>query len=351
MNKRRLSKALLIGSVQVGGGSPVVVQSMTKTDTRNIKATIEQIQQLEQAGCELIRVAVPDMTAARAIAEIKQHIHIPLIADIHFDHRLALEAVSSGADGLRINPGNIGNRQKVAEVVKAARQKQVPVRIGVNAGSLPPDIEPSLPLAEKMVIAAMREIELLESLGFDLVKVSLKAFDVPSTIEAYRKIAGVTEYPLHLGITEAGTPPAGLIRSTAGLAPLLYEGIGDTIRVSRTASPVEEVEAAWEILKSLNLRRRGPTIISCPTCGRTEFDVTGIAGEIKQRLKGSRQDITIAVMGCAVNGPGEAREADIGIAGGKGNAVLFKHGRKICSIKEEDAVESLMAEIASFKNL
>ncbi|MBN1369967.1 MAG: flavodoxin-dependent (E)-4-hydroxy-3-methylbut-2-enyl-diphosphate synthase [Dehalococcoidaceae bacterium] len=348
MINRRKTKSISIGGVMVGGNAPVVVQSMTKTDTRDVKATLRQIDQLQDAGCEIVRVAVPDLEAAMALAEIKKSARLPLIADIHFDYRLALEVIKNGIDGLRLNPGNIGGRENVTRVVKAAREKQIPIRIGVNAGSLPVDIDKSLPTADRMVTALMREIELVESLGFDLIKASLKAFDVPTTIEAYRKASAIIDYPLHLGITEAGIPPEGVIRSTAGLAPLLYEGIGDTIRVSLTAPPAEEVETAYEILKSLNLRNRGPVLISCPTCGRTEIDVRSITGQVRQHLAGCPKVLKVAVMGCVVNGPGEARDADIGIAGGKGKAVLFSRGQKIKTIDEADIVTELLAEIDRF---
>ncbi len=318
---------------------------MTKTDTRDVNATVSQIKELENAGCELVRMAVPDMTAAKAVRIIKQAVTVPLIADIHFDHRLALESIYNGIDGLRINPGNIGDHKKVSQIVKAARENRIPIRIGVNAGSLPANIDNSLPAARRMVIAAMSQVEFLEKMDFDLIKLSLKAFDIPTTIEAYREIAGITPYPLHLGITEAGVPPAGIIRSTAGVAPLLYEGIGDTIRVSLTADPVDEVNTAYEILKSLNLRQHGPVLISCPTCGRIELNVIQIAKEVEAKLRSVNKNIKVAVMGCAVNGPGEAREADIGIAGGKGKAILFKNGQKVRVIKEADIVSDLMAEI------
>ena len=349
MINRRESKPITIGTVTVGGNAPIVVQSMTKTDTRNINATIQQIKELEAAGCELVRVAVPDSEAAQAIREIKKKISIPLIADIHFDYRLALEALSCGAYGLRLNPGNIGGPDRIKAVVEAAKERQIPIRIGVNAGSLPKDIDPALPTSEIMVIAAMREISLLEESGFDLIKISLKASDVPATIESYQKIATLVPYPLHIGITEAGSPPAGIIRSTAGIAPLLYQGIGDTIRVSLTASPVEEVTVAYEILKALDLRSKGPVLISCPTCGRSEIDVAKIALEVNKRLSGYKKNIKVAVMGCAVNGPGEAREADIGIAGGKGKALLFKHGEKLRSIDEANIVEELLREIDNLR--
>ncbi len=346
MTERRKSKLIHIGDVAVGGDSPIVVQSMTKTDTRNVRATVRQIKKLEEAGCEIIRVAVPDREAALALKPIIKAIRIPLIADIHFDYRLALEAIKAGVHGLRINPGNIGSPGKVAEVVKAAKERQIPMRIGANAGSLPKS-SAGLPVEERLVEAVMEQVRLVESLDFDLIKLSLKAFDVPTTINAYTRIAARTIYPLHLGITEAGLPPAGIIRSTAGIAPLLWAGIGDTIRVSLTAPPVEEVDAAYQILQSFNLRQRGPIVVSCPTCGRTGIDTARIARQVDRRLKGSQACIKVAVMGCVVNGPGEARDADIGIAGGEGKAVLFKHGKVVRSIPEANILEELMAEIAA----
>ncbi len=354
MIKRRASKAIRIGDVQIGGGAPVVVQSMTKTDTRNIKATIAQILELEQAGCEIIRAAVPDMQAAEALAAIKKGIRIPLIADIHFDYRLALEALKSGVDGLRLNPGNIGDPEKVAAVAKAAKERAVPIRIGVNAGSLPPEtkrkearINPQN-ISERMVEVALEQIKLLESLDFDLIKVSLKAFDVPTAIEAYRSIGDKIHYPLHLGITEAGPPSTGIIRSAVGIGSLLYLGIGDTIRVSLSSHPREEVFAAWEIIKSLDLREKGPVLISCPSCGRVEVDLVSMALAVEKRLAKIDKNIKVAVMGCVVNGPGEARAADVGIACGKARCVLFKKGEILRTIKEEDGVEALMKEVESF---
>ncbi|MDD2252430.1 MAG: flavodoxin-dependent (E)-4-hydroxy-3-methylbut-2-enyl-diphosphate synthase [Dehalococcoidales bacterium] len=349
MINRRRSRIINIGGLTIGGDSPVAVQSMTKTDTRDIKSTVRQIKELEAAGCEMVRVAVPDQQAAAAIKSIKSKISIPLMADIHFDYRLALLSIENGTDGLRLNPGNIGGPDRVRAVVKEARARQIPIRIGVNAGSLPVDLDPALSVCERMVLAAMREVKLLEELDFDLIKISLKAFDVPTTIESYRTIADMVDYPLHIGITEAGIPPAGIIRSTAGIAPLLYLGIGDTIRVSLTASPVEEIVTAYEILKSLNLRSHGPILISCPTCGRTEIDVAKIATEVNRRLSECKKSIKVAVMGCAVNGPGEASEADIGIAGGRGKALIFKHGHKLRPVNEADIVEELMKEIDSLE--
>jgi (E)-4-hydroxy-3-methylbut-2-enyl-diphosphate synthase len=345
MNPRRISKTIKIGNVTIGGGAPIVVQSMTKTDTRKARATIDQIKELEECGCELVRVAVPDEEAARAIVDIKKGISIPLVADIHFDYRLALAALESGADGLRLNPGNIGEPEKVKAVAMAARERGVPIRIGLNAGSLPKIDNPNLNIAERMVAAALEQIRLLESLDFDLIKVSLKAFDVPTTIEAYRAIAEKMPYPLHIGITEAGTPRTGVIRSTVGIGTLLWLGIGDTIRVSLTAHPRDEVFAGYEILKSLNLRQRGPVLVSCPTCGRAEADVVKLAEAVEARLQKIDKPIKVAVMGCVVNGPGEAKDADVGIACGKGKGVIFKKGEKVAVVAEKDFLTALMKEV------
>ena len=348
MNQRRVSKAIKIGKVTVGGGAPIVVQSMTKTDTYDVMSTIAQIKELEDYGCELVRVAVPDTKAARALSAIKRGISIPLIADIHFDYRLALMALSAGIDGLRLNPGNISKPDKVTAIVRAARERNVPIRIGVNAGSLPKRANPKMTTAQQMVAVAMEQIKLLESLNFDLIKVSLKAFDVPTTIEAYRDIAQKMPYPLHIGITEAGPPRSGIIRSVAGISPLLYMGIGDTIRVSLSAHPREEVIAAYEILKSLDLRQHGPILVSCPSCGRAEVDIIELAQAVEEKLMKIDKPIKVAVMGCVVNGPGEAKDADIGIACGKGRAVLFKKGKKIGVVEERDYIEVLMREVESF---
>lgn len=345
MHPRRASTAIYIGSVQVGGDAPVSVQSMTKTDTRDANATIRQIRELEDCGCEIIRVAVPDNEAAVAIATIKRGINIPLIADIHFDHRLALEALAAGADGLRLNPGNIADASKVAEITKSAKERQVPIRIGVNAGSLPPSNVSDQNIPQRMVATAMRHIKLLEDLDFDLIKVSLKAFDVPTTIDAYEDISKLIPYPLHLGITEAGTQRAGVIRSATGIGTLLYLGLGDTLRVSLTTIPHEEVAAGYEILKSLGMRQRGPVLVSCPTCGRCEVDVIAIAEQVEQVLQKSQKNLRVAVMGCVVNGPGEAKDADIGIACGKGKAVLFKKGEQVAVIAETEILTRLMHEI------
>ena len=345
MIKRRISKAIQIGNVTVGGDSPISVQSMTKTDTRDAQATIAQIKSLEDSGCEIIRCAVLDLEAARALKTIKKGIRIPLIADIHFDYRLALEALKSGVDGLRLNPGNITDPEKVALVVKEAKARQAPIRIGVNFGSLPEDLEPTLTVPEKMVEAALRHIRILENLDFDLIKVSLKAFDVPTTIEAYRKMAGIIPYPLHIGITESGNLRRGLVRSAVGVGILLNEGLGDTLRVSLTAPPSDEVKAGYEILKSLDLRQFGATLVSCPTCGRTEVDVTGLVSALDEYLTCIDKPLKVAVMGCVVNGPGEAKDADIGVACGKGKAILFKKGQKIKVVNEEDILSELKKEI------
>ena len=321
---------------------------MTKTDTRDVMSTIRQIKELEDYDCELVRVAVPDMEAAQAIRAIKRGISIPMIADIHFDYRLALMALEAGIDGLRLNPGNISEPEKVRAIAQAAKERNVPIRIGVNAGSLPKTADPQLTIAQRMAVAALEQIRLLESLDFDLIKVSLKAFDVPTTIEAYRSIAEKIPYPLHIGITEAGTPRTGIIRSVAGISTLLYMGIGDTIRVSLTAHPREEVIAGYEILKSLNLRQHGPILVSCPSCGRAEVDIVKLAEAVEKQLVKTDKPIKVAVMGCVVNGPGEARDADVGIACGKGRAVLFKKGEKIRTIQEKDFVTVLMAEVERF---
>jgi len=344
-NPRRISKAIKIGNVTVGGNAPIVVQSMTKTDTRDIRATVRQIKRLEEVGCEIIRVAVPDTEAARALVDIKKRIKIPLVADIHFDYRLALTALQAGVDGLRLNPGNIGEADKVKKVALAAKERGVPIRIGVNAGSLPKTADKKSNIADRMVATALEQVKLLESLDFDLVKVSLKAFDVPTTIAAYLSIASKMPYPLHIGITEAGLPRTGVIRSAVGIGTLLWLGIGDTIRVSLTAPPEEEVIAAYEILKSLDLRRRGPVLVSCPTCGRAEADVVKLAQEVEKRLAKIDKPIKVAVMGCVVNGPGEARDADVGLACGKGRGVIFKKGEKMAVVEEKDFLSALMREV------
>jgi len=344
--KRRESKQIRVGSVAVGGGAPVSVQSMCNSDTRNIQATLAQIATLNKAGCEIVRCAVPDREAALALREICLQSEIPVIADIHFDYRLALEAITAGVAGLRINPGNIGEVGKVREVVAAAAEREVPIRIGVNAGSLEKELLAKYghPTAEAMVESALGHIRILEELNFFNIKVSLKASDVERTVQAYRLLAGQVDYPLHIGITEAGTTWAGTIKSAIGLGALLLNGIGDTLRVSLTGDPVEEVRVGWEILKSLDLRERGPVFVSCPTCGRCEINLIGTAEEVERRLHDYPKKLTIAVMGCVVNGPGEAREADLGIAGGKGQGMLFRKGEVIRKVPEGDLADALIEE-------
>ena len=346
MIRRRASRVVRIGGVEVGGAGPVVVQSMTKTDTRDVAATVGQIRQLEECGCDIVRVAVPDMAAAEALIDIKRQAGLSLVADIHFDYRLALAALKAGVDGLRLNPGNISDHDQIATVVRAAREREVPIRVGVNAGSLPQESASNGPVVGRMVDAALDEVRLLESLDFDLIKVSVKAFDVPTTVEAYRAVAERIPYPLHLGITEAGLPWAGGIRSAVGLGILLHEGIGDTVRVSlTTADACQEVQCAYEILKALKLRERGPTLVSCPSCGRAETEIVELAEAVEERLRGTERPVKVAVMGCVVNGPGEARDADVGIACGKGRGVIFRKGEKVRTVDEADFLEALMAEV------
>ncbi len=348
MIRRRTSQQIRLGDVLVGGEAPIAVQSMTKTDTRDVAATVRQIRELEECGCDLIRVAVPDAEAAEALPAIKKETRIPLIADVHFDYRLALASLDAGVDGLRLNPGNISKEEHIVAITGVARSRQVPIRIGVNAGSLPDLPESSDSLAEKMVEAALTQVRLLESLDFNLIKLSLKAFDVPTTIEAYQLMADRVPYPLHLGITEAGLPRLGSIRSAVGIGILLYEGIGDTIRVSLTGDPREEVIAGYEILKSLGLREKGPTLISCPTCGRCEVDIISLAQAVEERLSGMSQPMKVAVMGCVVNGPGEARAADVGLACGRGRGAIFRKGLVVRTVAEEDFLEALMEEVTRF---
>jgi (E)-4-hydroxy-3-methylbut-2-enyl-diphosphate synthase len=345
--QRRKTKQISLGPLKIGGDAPVAVQSMCNTDTRDAGATLAQIKRLEQAGCEAVRVAVPDAEAAHALGTIKKSAGIPLIADIHFDHRLALEALKQGVDGLRINPGNIGGKEKTAEVVRMCKDKGVPIRIGVNAGSLEKHLLEKYrhPTPEAIVESAVGHIRILEDLKFTDIKVSLKASDVLTTVQAYRLFSMKYSYPLHIGISEAGTLFSGTIKSSVGLGILLAEGIGDTLRVSLTADPVEEVRAAYEILKALKIRQRGVNIVSCPTCGRTEIDIIGLAETVEKRLAHIKEPITVAVMGCVVNGPGEAREADVGIAGGKGVGLLFKHGEIIQKFSEAELADVLVKEV------
>ncbi len=347
MIRRRKTRQISVGSVKVGGDAPISVQSMTKTDTRDIRRTIRQIRRLEEAGCEIIRVAVVDEEAASAIAEIKKKIRIPLIADIHFHHHLALKAMEAGADGLRINPGNIGGKDRLRAVVVEARERGIPIRIGVNAGSLERDLLKRYGgvTAEAMVSSALRTIEWLEDLGFGLVKVALKASDVPRTVEAFRLFSKAADYPLHLGITEAGRGSGAIVKSSIGIGMLLHEGIGDTLRVSLTGDPVEEVRVGYEILRALRIRQRGVEIVSCPTCGRCQVDLSPLVKKVEKSVQKIFKPITVAMMGCVVNGPGEAKEADIGIAGGKGVGVLFKKGEIVRKVKEKDFVQVLINEI------
>jgi len=346
LRKRRISQPVHIGSVQVGGDAPIVVQSMTKTDTRDVRSTVNQIKELQDLGCEIIRVAVPDQQAADAILQIKKKISIPLIADIHFDYRLALAAMDNGVDGLRLNPGNIRNPDHIKKIVIVARNRSIPIRIGVNFGSLPQDKRGKLPTVSYMVKLAMDQVRLLESLDFNLIKIALKAFDVPTTVAAYRSIARRTSYPLHIGITEAGLPVTGMIRSSVGIGILLYDGIGDTIRVSLSSHPRDEVFAAYEILKSLNLREHGPVLVSCPSCGRSETDILGLAQTVSEYLQDIKKPIKVAVMGCVVNGPGEARDADVGIACGKGRGAIFKKGKVVKTVEENQFLQSIIQEIS-----
>ncbi len=342
----KITRQIRIGSVPVGGDAPVTVQSMTNTDTRDVAATQAQIHALATAGCEIVRCAVPDRVAAEALAAIRRDCPIPLIADIHFDYQLALTALDGGVDGLRLNPGNIGARWKVEEVVRACVERQVPIRIGVNAGSLEKELleQYGHPTPEAMVASALGHIRILEELNYREIKVSLKASDVRRTVAAYRLLAAQVDYPLHIGITEAGTTWAGTIKSAVGLGALLYDGIGDTLRVSLTGDPVEEVRVGWEILKSLELRERGPVFVSCPTCGRCQIDLIPVAEEVERRLQDLPKKIVVAVMGCAVNGPGEAREADIGIAGGKGEGLLFRKGEVVRKVPADQLADVLVEE-------
>ena len=370
MNKRRVTKPVYVGGVKVGGDAEITVQSMTKTDTRDVAATVRQIRELEEVGCDIIRSAVPDMEAAKAIPEIKKQINIPLVADIHFHYQLALECIKGGVDMLRLNPGNIRDEDKVKQVVYAAKERQIPIRIGVNFGSLPPvggigktrgfsrhlDMVNQLPKAgeaqegdysivDHMVDTALWEIGILEALDFDLIKISLKAFDVPTTVESYRRIAQMVPYPLHLGITEAGTVKSGSIRSAIGLGLLLYEGIGDTIRVSLSGDSVEEVAAGYDILKSLNIRQKGTTLVACPSCGRADVDVIKLSNAVDEMLKKVDKNVKVAVMGCEVNGPGEAKDADVGIAAGAGRAIIFRKGQKARVVSAEEMLTALMEEV------
>jgi len=345
--KRRETKKIKVGNIFIGGDSPITVQSMTNTDTRNIQTTIEQIRELEENHCDIIRCAVPDIEAAIALKEIIKNINIPLVADIHFDYRLALESIKSGVSALRINPGNIGSIERIKAVAMAAKDSKIPIRIGVNSGSLEKDLLEKYKKVtpEALVESALRHVKILEDINFNDIAISIKASDVPMMIDSYRLISKQVNYPLHLGVTEAGTLWRGTIKSSIGIGTLLSEGVGDTIRVSLTGDPVEEVRVGREILKSLGLINSGIQFISCPTCGRTQIDLIKIAKEVEDKLKQCDKDIKVAIMGCAVNGPGEAREADIGIAGGVNEALIFKKGEIIKKVNEESVVEELMKEI------
>ncbi len=342
-----MKKTVNVGCVKIGGNNPVSIQSMTNTDTRDVEKTVEQIKRLETAGCEIIRAAVPDMEAACAIGKIKKRINIPIVCDIHFDYRLALECIKNGVDKVRINPGNIGDKEKVRMVADACRARGIPIRIGVNGGSLQKDIleKYKKPTADALVESALRHVEILDELNFFDVVVSIKVSDVPTMIAAYQKFSALNDIPLHIGVTEAGTENGGIIKSAVGMGTLLAEGIGDTMRVSLTADPVREVYAAKDILKVLGMRKQGAELVSCPTCGRTQIDMIPIAHEVEKRLADIDKDIKVAVMGCAVNGPGEAREADIGVAGGIGEGVIFKKGQIIKKVPEGDIISALMEEI------
>lgn len=344
---RKQKRIVNIGGVKIGGDNPVAIQSMCNTDTRDVKATVNQIHELENAGCEIIRVAVPDMVAAKAVADIKKQIHIPLVVDIHFDYRLALECMKNGADKVRINPGNIGDRDSVKQVVEMAKEREIPIRIGVNGGSLERELLQKYGgvTADALVESAMGHVAILDELNFNNVVVSIKISDVPKMLCAYRKFNEISDIPLHIGVTESGTLKGGTVKSAVGIGALLAEGIGDTMRVSLTANPVEEIYAAYDIQKVLGMRKTGAEIVSCPTCGRTQLDLISIANEVEKRAANIDKPIKIAVMGCAVNGPGEAREADIGIAGGKGEGLIFKKGEIIKKVPQDRLVDELMKEI------
>ena len=344
---RANTRVVKIGDRVIGGGNPILIQSMTNTKTEDVEATVKQIQALTEAGCDIIRCAVPTMEAAKALSEIKKQISIPLVADIHFDYRLAIAAIENGADKIRINPGNIGDDDRVKAVVDACQQKNIPIRIGVNGGSLEKHIlaRYGAPTPEAMVESALYHVRLLEKFDFNNIVISIKNSNVPRMMEAYRQLSAVTDYPLHVGVTEAGTYQMGLLKSGMGIGGMLLEGIGDTIRVSLAAEPEKEVEAGFNILRAVGFPVTGPEVITCPTCGRTQYPCTEIANEVEKRLQGYKKSIKVAVMGCVVNGPGEAREADIGIAGGKGEAVLFIHGKPIKKLTGDNILDQFMDEI------
>lgn len=353
---RRQTRKIHIGKVPVGGGSPIAVQSMTNTDTRDVATTVAQIKNLQDAGCEIIRVAVLDLDAAVAIRTIRDKICIPLIADIHFDHRLAVAAMENGAQGIRINPGNLGGPEKLARVVDAAKSHVVPIRVGVNSGSIEKDLlkEFGYPTSEKptaLIESAMRNVRLLEEQGFEEIKISIKSSDTLTAISGYQQLAKLTDYPLHLGVTEAGGLIAGTVKSSVALGILLHQGIGDTFRISLTRDPVEEIRVCFELLRALKIRERGPELISCPTCGRTQIDLFSIAEEVERYVQTMKTPIKVAVMGCVVNGPGEAKEADIGLAGGNGVGIIFKKGKLYKKVKEKDLLETFLAELKIIEGL
>ena len=342
-----MTKQIMVGGVPVGGGAPVSIQSMCNTFTHDVDATVRQIDRLAAAGCDIVRVAVPDMEAARAVGEIRRHIHIPLVCDIHFDYKLALMCAEQGADKIRINPGNIGSKDRVRAVADACKERGIPIRIGVNGGSLEKELlaKHGGVTAEALVESALGHVHLLNDCNFDNICISVKCSDVPVNMRAYRLLRAQTDYPLHLGVTEAGTPTMGILKSAMGIGGLLCLGIGDTVRVSLTADPVEEVRAAKQILSAAGVRRFGPNLVSCPTCGRTQYDMIPIAREVERRLESCNKNITVAVMGCVVNGPGEAAAADVGIAGGKGEGLVFRRGEILYKVPEDKLVDALMEEI------
>lgn len=346
---RNQTRKIRIGTRWIGGNEPILIQSMTNTKTEDIPATISQIRRLQGEGCEVIRVAVPHMEAADAIKEIKQAIDIPLVADIHFDYRLAIRAMESGADKIRINPGNIGDAQRVRAVVDAAKEHHVPIRVGVNSGSVKPELLREMGMIPATIASLRKQVEMLESMDFRDIVIAIKSTEISETVEALRSAVKLFDYPVHIGITETGTLQSGMIKSSVGLGILLYDGIGDTMRVSLSADPVEEVRCAKKILSSLRIRHFGPTVVACPTCGRTNVDVIGLAAKVESALEGMDKDLTVAVMGCEVNGPGEARNADLGIAGGKGEFLLFRKGEIVGKVKEGEALSTLIQMVEDWK--
>lgn len=349
MRERKKTRKIHVGDVGIGGSADIAVQSMTNTDTRNVDATVAQIGRLQEAGCEIIRVAVLDIDAAHKIRQIKDHISIPLIADIHFDYRLAIASMESGANGIRINPGNIGGEEKLKKVIEAAKAHQVAIRVGVNSGSVEKDIlkKHGRPTPEALVESAMRNVRLLEKFGFSEMKISIKSSDAMATVDAYRLLAAECDYPLHLGVTEAGGLIAGTVKSSVALGILLADGIGDTLRISLTRDPVEEIRVAYELLRALHIRHRGPELISCPTCGRCQVDLFTLAERVEKHIQTIKTNLKIAVMGCVVNGPGEAKEADLGLAGGNGVGIIFKKGKLFKKVPEDQLFDAFIAELNS----